>query len=207
MHRIHSSGVCRHLLLSRDSVKHPLTVRITVAVLCNMTLMRIFGNYPLGGGDVQGGGGGLTGGRGYAYAAMFGSYLLLDRSGELGLGQPPAHSPSPSPNPSASPKPTRTRGSAVTWRLTRTVPSGSRGHPRHSCAYHAPSETLAGAWRPPGYSGGVFAQRAHSANYYGDYPGNNPENHLRNHAQSIQNSKIQTSNACHGSQGPKFCPL
>ena len=23
--------------------------------------------------------------------------------------------------------------------------------------------------------------------------------HLRNHAQSIQNSKIQTSNACHGS--------
>ena len=53
--------------------------------------------------------------------------------------------------------------------------------------------------------GGVFAQRAHSANYYGDYPGNNPENHPpANHAQSIQNSKIQTSDACHGSQGPKF---
>ena len=31
--------------------------------------------------------------------------------------------------------------------------------------------------------------------------------HLRNHAQSIQNSKIQTSDACHGSQGPTFCPL
>ena len=31
--------------------------------------------------------------------------------------------------------------------------------------------------------------------------------HLRNHAQSIQNSKIQTSDVCHGSQGPKFCPL
>ena len=31
--------------------------------------------------------------------------------------------------------------------------------------------------------------------------------HLRNHAQSIQKSKIQTSHACHGSQGPKFCPL
>ena len=31
--------------------------------------------------------------------------------------------------------------------------------------------------------------------------------HLRNHAQSIQISKIQTSDACHGSQGPKFCPL
>ena len=25
--------------------------------------------------------------------------------------------------------------------------------------------------------GGVFAQRAHSANYYSDYPGTNPENH------------------------------
>ena len=25
--------------------------------------------------------------------------------------------------------------------------------------------------------GGVFAQRGHSANYYGDYPGNNPENY------------------------------
>ena len=24
---------------------------------------------------------------------------------------------------------------------------------------------------------GVFAQRGHSANYYGEYPGNNPENH------------------------------
>ena len=31
--------------------------------------------------------------------------------------------------------------------------------------------------------------------------------HLRNHAQPIQISKIQTSDACHGSQGPKFCPL
>ena len=31
--------------------------------------------------------------------------------------------------------------------------------------------------------------------------------HLRNHAQPIQISKTQTSDACHGSQGPKFCPL
>ena len=31
--------------------------------------------------------------------------------------------------------------------------------------------------------------------------------HLRNHAQPIQISKIQLSDACHGSQGPKFCPL
>ena len=51
------------------------------------------------------------------------------------------------------------------------------------------------------------AQCAHSASYYGDHPGNNPENHLRNHAQSIQSSKIQTSDACHGSRGPKFCLL
>ena len=60
--------------------------------------------------------------------------------------------------------------------------------------------------------GGMFAQRGHSA-------GTAPiitmiiqvttlkTTHLRNHAQSIQNSKIQTSDACHGSQGPKFCPL
>ena len=52
--------------------------------------------------------------------------------------------------------------------------------------------------------GGVFAQRGHSA-------GTAPiitviiqvttlkTTHLRNHAQSIQNSKIQTSDACHGS--------
>ena len=64
----------------------------------------------------------------------------------------------------------------------------------------------------PSGSGGVFAQRAHSARTA-------PiitvliqvtalkTTHLRNHAQSIQNSKIQTSDACHGSQGPKFCPL
>ena len=60
--------------------------------------------------------------------------------------------------------------------------------------------------------GDVFAQRGHSA-------GTAPiitviiqvtalkTTHLRNHAQSIQNSKIQTSDACHGSQGPKFFPL
>ena len=36
-------------------------------------------------------------------------------------------------------------------------------------------------WHPMGHlmtgaSGGVFAQRAHSASYYGVYPGNSPEN-------------------------------
>ena len=63
-----------------------------------------------------------------------------------------------------------------------------------------------------GVIGGVFAQRGHSA-------GTAPiitviiqvetlkTTHLRNHAQSIQNSKIQTSDACHGSQVPKLCPL
>ena len=60
--------------------------------------------------------------------------------------------------------------------------------------------------------GGVFAQRGHSA---GTAPSITviiqvttlKTTHLRNHAQSIQNSKIQTSDACHGSQGPKFCAL
>ena len=31
--------------------------------------------------------------------------------------------------------------------------------------------------------------------------------HLRNYARSIQNLKPRTSDACHGAQGPKFCPL
>ena len=41
--------------------------------------------------------------------------------------------------------------------------------------------------------GGVFAQRAHSANYYGDYPGNNPENHASAESCTI-NSKLKNSN-------------
>ena len=40
--------------------------------------------------------------------------------------------------------------------------------------------------------GGVFAQRAHSANYYGDYPGNNPENHAPEESCTI-NSKLKNS--------------
>ena len=60
--------------------------------------------------------------------------------------------------------------------------------------------------------GGVFAQRAHSA---GTAPTitviirvTAPKTtYPRNHAQRIQISKIQTPDACHGSQGPKFCPL
>ena len=41
--------------------------------------------------------------------------------------------------------------------------------------------------------GGVFAQRGHSANYYGDYPGNNPENHPPAESCTI-NSKLKNSN-------------
>ena len=37
--------------------------------------------------------------------------------------------------------------------------------------------TMGGAGHTRGHKGGVFAQRGHSANYYGDYPGNNPANH------------------------------
>ena len=60
--------------------------------------------------------------------------------------------------------------------------------------------------------GGVFAQRGHSARTAPIITviiqvTTLKTTHLRNHAQSIQNSKIQTSDACHGSQGPKFCPL
>ena len=81
-----------------------------------------------------------------------------------------------------------------------------RGQPSNLTPWGMPHDCLPkGAFSHS--AGTVRAQRGHSANYYADYPGNNPENHLRNHAQSVQNSKIQTSDACHGSQGPKFCPL
>ena len=43
------------------------------------------------------------------------------------------------------------------------------------------------------YIVGVFAQRAHSANYYSDYPGNNPENHPPAESCTI-NSKLKNSN-------------
>ena len=41
--------------------------------------------------------------------------------------------------------------------------------------------------------GGVFAQRAHSATYYDDYPGNNPENHAPAESCTI-NSNLKNSN-------------
>ena len=31
--------------------------------------------------------------------------------------------------------------------------------------------------------------------------------HPQKHARSIQNLKSRTSDACHGAQGPEFCPL
>ena len=50
-----------------------------------------------------------------------------------------------------------------------------------------------GSRHPWKYQGSVFAQRAHSANYYGDYPGNNPENHAPAESCTI-NSKLKNSN-------------
>ena len=41
--------------------------------------------------------------------------------------------------------------------------------------------------------GGIFAQRGHSAHYYGDHPGNNPENHAPAESCTI-NSKLKNSN-------------
>ena len=88
------------------------------------------------------------------------------------------------------------------------APFGANHRQTNPVPHSRPADN-SGPGPPPG---GVFAQRAHSA-------GTAPiitviiqvttlkTTHLRNHAQSIQNSKIQTSDACHGSQGPKFCPL
>ena len=103
------------------------------------------------------------------------------------------------------------RSGTDNWsRLSRTVKTPGLGQ------YPAPPLRKHGRGpKKPGKTavqGRVFAQRGHSA-------GTAPvitviiqvttlkTTHLRNHAQSIQNSKIQASDACHGSQGPKFCPL
>ena len=53
-------------------------------------------------------------------------------------------------------------------------------------------KTLHSGWKTS-YIEGVFAQRGHSANYYGDYPGNNPENHPPAESCTI-NSKLKNSN-------------
>ena len=108
-------------------------------------------------------------------------------------------------------------GSSVAYRTRGTVLSqegrGEASGPttdRHSKAMESSGTSQTAAVQQ--LLGGVFAQRAHSA-------GTAPiitvliqvttlkPPPLRNHAQSIQNSNIQTSDACHGSQGPKFCPL
>ena len=52
-------------------------------------------------------------------------------------------------------------------------------------------DTFSALSAPP--LGGVFEQRGHSANYYGDYSGNNPENHPPAASCTI-NSKLQNSN-------------
>ena len=53
-----------------------------------------------------------------------------------------------------------------------------------------------------GPTGGVFAQRAHSANYYGDYPGNNPENHPPAESCTI-NSKLKKFKHLMLAMGPR----
>ena len=55
----------------------------------------------------------------------------------------------------------------------------ARGSRVRGCCPGGPfiSRLIANGLIESGSWGGVFAQRAHSANYYGDYPGNNPENH------------------------------
>ena len=50
--------------------------------------------------------------------------------------------------------------------------------------------------------GGVFAQRAHSANEYGDYPGNNPENHPPAESCTI-NSKLKKFKHLMLAMGPR----
>ena len=50
--------------------------------------------------------------------------------------------------------------------------------------------------------GGVFAQRGHSANYYGDYPGNNPENHPPTESCTI-NSKLKNFKHLMLAMGPR----
>ena len=76
------------------------------------------------------------------------------------------------------------------WIYTRTMCV----HANQGCA-HPPGRGQRGVdlGDPPPGQGGVFAQRGHSANYYGDYPGNNPENHAP--AESCTtNSKLKNSN-------------
>ena len=53
--------------------------------------------------------------------------------------------------------------------------------------------STAGKHTPQCFYGGVFAQRAHSASYYGVYPGNSPEN-LPPLEACMSNSKVRNSN-------------
>ena len=107
--------------------------------------------------------------------------------------------------------PSSQRGGIRLWvsSVLHCVPSPRKQHPFAHPFRHPFAQPFT---HPFTHLGGVFAQHAHSA-------GTAPiitviiqvttlkTTHLLNHAQSIQNSKIQTSDACHGSQGPKFCPL
>ena len=74
--------------------------------------------------------------------------------------------------------------------------------------WHPVATGLAGQAIP---CGGVFAQRGHSAGTAPIITVIIQVTTLKTtppaESCTIQNSKIQTSDACHGSQGPKFCPL
>ena len=65
----------------------------------------------------------------------------------------------------------------LTGRHWAVFPDGLGNHPARLPAPGLPGPRRARATGRLRVCGGVFAQRAHSANHYGDYPGNNPENH------------------------------
>ena len=75
-------------------------------------------------------------------------------------------------------------------------PGGQRVGERVGDAFYPTWRAGSTLWRlaqNKAYYGGVFTQRGHSANYYGDYPGNNPENHPPAESCTI-NSKLKNSN-------------
>ena len=100
-------------------------------------------------------------------------------------------------------------GTGKGWRELRCRPIGTPGggdtapHPTPPppSRLTGPNDPEEGAGLPcrqrPGGHRGRFrtarAQRAHSANYYGDYPGNNPENHPPAESCTI-NSKLKNPN-------------
>ena len=60
---------------------------------------------------------------------------------------------------------------------TAIAPEHCHGAMCKYCCKKLPPASLPSPSAPPRLQGGVFAERAHSANYYAVYPGNTPENH------------------------------